>query len=275
MSKGKKIGQKVGLNLLALLASAMVAVPMLLVIINAFKGKREATSLTFALPTEWHFENFATVFKQGKLGMSFLNSLSYSLIAAIICIFVSVMAAIVLSRNRTKLHRAIYWLLIMGIAMPVNHVATMKVMQTLHLINTRAGLTLLYAATQIPFSVFLAYGFVSGLPAELDEAAVLDGCTPIQLATRILLPLLKPVLVTIFILVFMNCWNEFILPLYYMNSTTAWPMTLSIYNFFGRYESSWQLVCADILLTCLPVVIIYLLGQKQIIDGMTVGAVKG
>lgn len=263
------------LNLIAAAVSAMMLVPMLLVLINSFKSKREAASLTFALPREWHFENFKTVIEQGKLLTSLFNSLEYSLCAAILCVVLSVFAAWVLSRNRTRINRVIYWIIIMGIAMPVNYVSLMKVMQVLHLVNTRIGLILLYAAIQMPFSVFLCYGFVEGIPIDLDEAAVLDGSSPIQIAGYVLLPLLKPVLVTNFILVFMNCWNEFILPLYYMNTTTAWPMTLSIYNFFGRYSSEWNLVCADILLTCLPVIIVYLIGQQHIIEGMTIGAVKG
>lgn len=263
------------LNLIAIFVSAIMLVPLLLVVINAFKTKREAASLNFNLPAEWHFENFETVIKEGKLVASFLNSFQYAACAAILCIVVSVLAAWVLSRNRTKLNKFFYWIIIMGIAMPVNHVSLMKVMQVLHLVNTRIGLILLYTAIQIPFSVFLSYGFVEGVPVELDEAAVLDGSSAVQMAAYVMMPLMKPVLVTNFILVFMNCWNEFILPLYYMNTTTAWPMTLSIYNFFGRYASEWNLVCADILLTCLPVIIVYLIGQKYIIEGMTVGAVKG
>lgn len=263
------------LNLVAVMVSAVMLVPLLLVLINSFKSKREAASLNFKLPTEWHLENFQTVIEEGKLFTSFFNSLQYAACAAVLCVVLSVLAAWVLSRNRTSLNKLFYWIIIMGIAMPVNYVSLMKVMQILHLVNTRIGLILLYTAIQIPFSVFLSYGFVEGVPVELDEAAVLDGCTPIQMIGYLMFPLMKPVLVTNFILVFMNCWNEFILPLYYMNTTTAWPMTLSIYNFFGRYASEWNLVCADILLTCLPVIIVYLIGQKHIIEGMTVGAVKG
>lgn len=270
----KTIG-RILLNLVAWLVSIVVIVPLLLVLLNAFKDKREAASLSFSLPTKWCFDNFKTVIEQGKLLTSLFNSLEYALIAGVLCVLLAALAAFVLSRNRRKLHKAIYWIIIMGIAMPVNYAALMKVMQTLHLVNTRFGLILLYTAIQLPFSVFLCYGFVTNIPVELDEAAVLDGCSPLRMMIYVILPLLKPVLVTTFILVFMNCWNEFILPLYYMNTTTAWPMTLSVYNFFGRYSSQWNLVCADILLTCLPVVVVYLFGQKHIIGGMTVGAVKG
>ncbi|MGI6776536.1 MAG: carbohydrate ABC transporter permease [Acetivibrionales bacterium] len=141
--------------------------------------------------------------------------------------------------------------------------------------NTRIGLILVYAAIQIPFSVFLIYGFVGGIPVELDEASILDGCNSVQLFSLVILPLLKPVIITVFILNFLNTWNEFVLPLYYMNDSRSWPMTLSIYSFFGRFSSDWHLVCADIVLMCIPVVAVYIIGQKYIISGMTAGAVKG
>ena len=126
-----------------------------------------------------------------------------------------------------------------------------------------------------PFTVFLTYGFVSKVPQELDEAAILDGCTPGRLFFNIVLPMLKPAIITAGVLCFLNTWNEFIMPLYFLHSSEKWPMTLAIYNFFGQYEMSWNLICADVILTCAPVIIVYLTCQKYIIGGQTDGAVKG
>jgi len=123
--------------------------------------------------------------------------------------------------------------------------------------------------------VFLIYGFIGSIPRELDEAAIIDGCGPIRLFFSVILPLLTPVIVTVAVLNMLGTWNEFILPLYYLNSSANWPMTLAVYNFFGQYQSDWSLVSADILLTILPVVLIYLLGQRFILSGLTSGAVKG
>jgi len=159
--------------------------------------------------------------------------------------------------------------------MPMNFVTLTKVMQITHLINTQLGIIILYATTQIPFSVFVIYAFVETIPREMDEAAIIDGCSPLQLFFFIIFPLLTPALVTTAILSFLNIWSEFLLPLYFLNSSDKWPMTLAIYNFFGQYEADWSLVSADIVLTILPVIVIYLLGQRFIISGMTSGAVKG
>jgi raffinose/stachyose/melibiose transport system permease protein len=148
-------------------------------------------------------------------------------------------------------------------------------MQMTHLINTQIGMIILYAATQIPFNVFLIYGFVDAIPQELDEAAIIDGCTPLRLFFSIILPLLAPVIVTAGVLNFVGIWNDFLLPLYYLNNSAYWPMTLAVYNFFGQFQQDWNLVSADIVLTVVPVLAIYLIGQRFILSGLTAGAVKG
>jgi raffinose/stachyose/melibiose transport system permease protein len=163
----------------------------------------------------------------------------------------------------------------LGLAMPINYVTLTKIMQATNLVNTVVGIVLLYAATKIPFAVFLTYAFVETIPKELDEAAILDGCSPLTLFFNIIFPLLTPAWVTTAILSFLDFWSEFVLPLYFLQSSTKWPMTLAVYNFFGMFEARWNLVSADIVLTILPVIAVYLLGQRYIVSGMTTGAVKG
>ena len=199
----------------------------------------------------------------------------YSTASTVIGTLIAAMAAFVLSRRRTRMNRALYFFLIMGIALPINFFTLTAIMQWTHLINTRHGMIVLYSAMQIPFAVFLIYGFIESIPRELDEAATVDGCGPLQLFFTIILPLLTPVLVTAGILNFLGVWSDFIFPLYYLSSSANWPMTLAVYNFFGQYEQDWNLVSADILLTILPVIIVYLLGQRFILSGLTGGAVKG
>lgn len=273
--KTKRILQSILQNVIAWVVSLTVIVPVLLIIINAFKSDGEVLQMNLALPKVWNFGNFATVVEKGKLLQSFLNSLLYAGVSTIIAITLACMAAYVFSRRRTKGFNAVYMYVILGMVIPINYVALMKVVQLLHLNNSSIGIILLYVAMQTPFSVFLIYGFVSKLPVELDEAAVIDGCGPGTLFFRIIFPLLKPAVVTAAVLCFLNTWNEFVMPLYFLNSSEKWPMTLAVYNFFGQYEMSWNLICADVLLTCAPVLIIYLLGQKYIVGGQTAGAVKG
>ena len=274
--KAKRTVVTIITNAIAWIISLICLIPLLLIVFNSFKDKLSAAKMDLKLPAfPLQFENFSVVIEKGKLVQSFFNSMVYSTGSVALCLILSALAAYVLSRNATKLNSFLYMFIVLGITMPINYVALTKVMMFFHINNTRGGIILLYAAMQIPFSVFLMHGFVARIPIELDEAAVIDGCGPIRLFFIIVLPLLKPAVATVVVLTFLNTWNEFVSPLYFLGSSEKWPMTLSVYNFFGMYFMDWNLVCADILLTSLPVIMVYLLGQKYIVTGMTAGAVKG
>ncbi len=263
------------LNVSASGASLIALAPIYLVFVNALKTQPEASSMGVELPTNPQWGNFGTAIDHGKLVTAFFNSALYSIGGTVLAVLVSALAAYVLARHRSRRHVIIYLLLIMGIAIPTNYVTLMKVMQITHLIDSQIGMILLYAATQIPFSVFLIYAFIDSLPQELDEAAFIDGCSPLRTFFSIILPVLTPVLATCGILSILNIWNEFLMPLYFLNSTGTWPMTLAVYGFFGQFASDWSLVSADIVLTILPVILIYVVAQRWILSGISAGAVKG
>lgn len=271
----KRFLSAAAVNALAWALTLVMLAPLLLILFNSFKTSQAASDMNLSLPESLEWSNYTTVIERGKLTETFRNSVLYSCCSVLLCTLLSAMASYVLSRNRSRLHRFLYLFIVLGIAMPINFVTLMKVMQVTRLMNTRLGIVLLYTATQTPFNVFLIHSFVSKIPQEIDEAAILDGASPVQLFAVVILPLLKPVLVTVMVLTFLNTWNEFVMPLYFLGSSAKWPMTLAVYNFFGMYFKDWNLVCADIVLTCAPVVLVYLLGQKYIVAGMTAGAVKG
>ena len=212
--RGKKHVQIFLKNILAWLVSLIMLLPLALIVINAFKPEEEALALTLTLPVNWTLENFTVVIEKGKLLVSFLNSMLYSVGATLLTVTFASMAAYLMSRrNDSRFFRAVYMYLVLGIVIPINYVALMKVMQITHLNNNRLGIILLYTALQLPFMVFLIYGFVAKVPRELDEAAVMDGCGPIKLFFSIILPLLKPAVISSAVLCFLNTWNEFIMPL--------------------------------------------------------------
>ena len=255
--------------------SVLMFIPVYLVVVNSLKTDVDARSMGIGLPDSPKFGNYDVVIEEGKLGRAFFNSALYTVSATVLCVLCATAAATVLARNRTRLNRFLYLFLVIGIAMPINYVTLTKVMQVTHLVNTQFGIILLYAAFKLPFAVFVIYAFVHTVPVEVDEAAIIDGCSPFQLFWRITLPLLRPAWITVAILTFLDLWSEFIIPLYFLSSSDKWPMTLAVYNFFGIYESSWNLVSADVLLTILPVDLVFILGQRYIKSGMTAGAVKG
>lgn len=189
--KKKKTAVNVLKNVLAWMVSLIMLIPLVLIVVNAFKPDAEALTLTLSLPETWTFSNFATVIEKGKLIRSFLNSLLYAGCATVIAVVLGSMAAYIFSRRRDRFNNSVYMYMVLGIVIPINYVALMKVMQVTHLNNSVPGIILLYAATQLPFTVFLIYGFVSKVPTDLDEAAVIDGCGPVRLYFNIILPMLR------------------------------------------------------------------------------------
>ena len=262
-------------QLLAVFLSITVIVPMYMVVVNSFKTRREGNLMRMSLPSEWLWENYTTVIEQGKLVSSFFNSCLYAFTGAGGVVFIAALATYVLARRTDKLAKGIYLFLIIGLFLPVNFVTLIKIMSTIGLFGSRLGMILYYLGANAAFSVFVTYGYFGNVPRELDEAALIDGVGPLRTFISIIFPLLKPICVTVFVLTFIGIWSDFMTPLYLMNLTAMWPMNLAIYNFFGRYSSQWNLVFADIVLTVIPVFIIYLLCQKQIVSGLTSGAVKG
>ncbi|MFV0504094.1 MAG: carbohydrate ABC transporter permease [Lachnospirales bacterium] len=253
----------------------LVFVPMLIIVFNSFKTQGDAISMMFTLPKEWVFLNYVDVMEQVNIFGALKNSFIISCFTVIIATFLASLASFVLVRRKTKLHRFAYKFFLVGLVAPLNMVPAVLVMQKLHLMNSLQGLVLLYSALVLPFTVFLYYGFIGSIPREIDEAAIIDGCGPMSLFGKVIFPLLKPVTVTVIILNFMNAWNDFITPFYIINDSTKMPMTTMVYSFFGQFQRSWNYVCVIMVMIIIPIIIVYALGQKYIISGMTAGAVKG
>lgn len=261
-------------QLVCILLSATVIVPFYMVLINSFKTKAEAARMSLSLPEEWIFKNYLEVIEEGNLIQGFTNSLLYSLVATTLGVVCCAMAAFVLCRNRTKFNIFLYYFFLCGLFFPVNYVTLVRVLTGLHLNDTRTGIILVFTSGMISFCIFTIRNFVTSVPVELDEAAVIDGAGPLSLFFKVIMPLLKPTMVTCFILQFMGVWSNFLTPLYLSSKSKMFPMTMTVYQFFGKNKSYWNYIFADIILTCIPVVIVYMIGQKYIIGGMTSGAVK-
>jgi len=257
------------------LLSLTVLVPVVIVFLNSLKSQGEADLMNFALPAMWRFENFVTVIERGRILQSYMNSLIMSLTSGATLLLISSLSAFVLSRDKSRLHRGILAFFLVGLFAPLNMAPVFSTIRALGLINTRMGVVMMFIAVLIPFSTFLFYNFVDKIPRELDEAAIIDGCGPFRTFWSVLLPLLKPVSVTVLILNLVGTWNDFMIPLYLLYDSAKWPITLTIYDFLGRFSRDWSLVSANIVLTILPVLIMYVLGQSYIIKGMVSGSIKG
>lgn len=259
----------------AVLISSIFVVPLAAVVLTSFKSDAEAGAMNLAIPARLVWENYAIAIEQGKLTLSFANSLLYTVTSVFFLILFVSMAAFVISRRKNKITRLFYYFILLGLAIPASNITLMQIMKVLRLMNTRPGVILIYIAINAALALFLCTSYMGSIPREIDEAAIIDGCGAFSLFGRVILPLLKPIVATLFVLNTMNVWNDFSLPLYFLNNSRMWPMTLAVYNFFGRYSQQWNLVCADVVLTTLPIMLIFIFGQKYIVGGLTSGAVKG
>ncbi len=273
-NKRRRIVLKIIQQTVCITLSLAILAPIYMVLINSFKTKSEAARMSLSLPTEWMFENYLEVIEKGRLVQGFFNSLAYSGISTGIGVILCAMAAFVLARHRTRLNNFIYYFVLCGLFFPVNYVTLVRLFRTLELTDTRVGIIITFLSSMVPFCVFTMRNFVLSIPVSLDEAAIIDGAGPINLFFRVALPLLKPSIVTAFILQFMGVWSDFLTPLYLSSKSKLFPMTMAVYQFFGRNNSNWNYVFADIILTLIPVIAVYMLGQRYIVSGMTSGAVK-
>ncbi len=145
----------------------------------------------------------------------------------------------------------------------------------LNIYGTYFSIICLFIAIRLPFTVMTFSSFVKGVPRDIDEASIIDGCSFLQLVFRVLLPVMKPILVTNIVVSAIDIWNNFMIPLFFFGSSKKWTVSLTIYNFFGQYSRDWQYVFGALTLTILPMLILFLCLQKYIVEGMVAGAVKG
>jgi raffinose/stachyose/melibiose transport system permease protein len=265
---------KTGLFLLLFALSLIVFVPLAVMVFGSFKDSLEVTSFNASLPKVWHWDNYKTVVHEAKLPKAFWNSILISGVSLALTALVSSIASFVIARSRSKAANFLYYFLFVGTLAPMQVIPTIRLFQVGHLYGSYASVILIYAAINISFSCFLYIGFIRTIPRALDEAAILEGAGIGTMFFKILFPLLKPVNITIAILVFMGIWNDINLPIYFLPDPEKWTMPVSVYRFYGMYNSDWNLVFADLALTALPVVIVYLLGQRYIVSGLTAGALK-
>jgi raffinose/stachyose/melibiose transport system permease protein len=206
-----------------------------------------------------------------------LNSLIISFFKVPLGIFLAALIAYVLTRMRFRYQKVLFLLITFGTLIPIQITLAplFRIILNLGLINSLVGLLFPYIAFGIPFAVFILYGFFQGIPRDLDEAAFVDGASHFRIFWSIILPLSKPVLAALFILDFVATWNEFGMALVILHRQNTWTIPLAIMGFQGQFGSDHGPMNAAIVMTVLPVVIVYLLFQRYFVSGLLTGAVKG
>lgn len=248
------------------------------VIIASLKANNEFFRNVWGIPAVPQFENYVKVLTNYNLGSNLLNSLLVVLSAVAVLLAICAPAAYVLSRIKFTGSTMIGRIFTLGMGVPYQLllVPLFFMMLPLKLLNTLQGLTLLYISLSIPFTIFMMQGFFKTLPHQLEEAAMIDGCSPMQTFFRIMLPLGNPALITAGIFNFIFLWNEFLLALTFVSDSSKFTLSVGLYSLQGsmQYTGDWVSLFAGFVVVALPTLVVYLLMSRQVIDGLTMGAVK-
>lgn len=250
-------------------------VPFFWAVVNSFKENDEILVQPFSLPRVWKVTNYLDAWVGAHMETYFINTALYTVISTAVLLLISAMAAYIVARVKTGL--ALYTYFTLGIMIPVQAIILplFITMRDFGLANTRISIILVYIALNISISIFILAGFMKTLPKELEEAAKIDGCTRYGTFFRIMLPLSMPGLATIGILAFLGNWNEYLVPLILLTDKKLKVISLGVQDLRGMYSQDYGLITAGIVISFLPVVLVYIAFQEKVIAGMTAGAVKG
>ncbi|MEX2415130.1 MAG: carbohydrate ABC transporter permease [Paenibacillaceae bacterium] len=253
-------------------------VPFYFVILTAVKDKKEASLLDLSWPSAIHiWENMKTVItvRDFMLIRAFYNSSMLTLFSIMGLVVVCSMAGYVMQRRTDRFTPVLNFLVLAGLIIPPAIVPTIWVLDGMGLFKTMTGMVLVEVALGFPFCVLLYKGFMATIPREIDEAAVVDGCSGFKLYYRIIFPLLQPVTATIIVISAVNIFNDFVNPLYFLPGAKNVTVQLTLYNFQSQFVTQWNLLFMNILLITIPPLILFMIFNKKIVSGMTSGAVKG
>jgi len=257
----------------------VILYPFLFVLFSSVKtSNQEIAARPFGLPESLQWTNYANAWVNAKISTYFLNSLYIGLLSACLSILLAAMLAFAISRMRyRRLSMLLFQLVLLGMLIPNNALLLpiYGMMRELHILDTHLALIVPYTANAIPFSVIILTAFMRALPGEIEEAAVMDGLSPLGLFAKIMVPLTLPALVTIFIINFLGNWNEFLLANYFLSDDALMTLPVGMVGFRDAYNTNYAQMSAGIVFSVLPVLILYAILQEKIIEGVTAGSVKG
>ena len=260
------------------IAALLFVAPIFIIFNYSFKGKKELyLSSPLAFPESLNFDNYAAAYKKLDLATTFTNTMIYTVLSVLILAILCGTTAWAIARCRRKFFQFCYIYFIIGILIPYQalFLPIYMIGYSLHLTNTRFGIIFMYVATGISFGVFLMNSFMSTVPLELEEAARIDGCSVFRTYFSVVLPLLKPAMATLVIMQAFQIWNDYLLASLYVSKKQLKTLTVAIHSLFSAQSSDYTTAMAAIVISVLPIAILFLSLQKYFIKGMTVGAVKG
>ena len=261
-----------------LIAAALFTLfPLLMALMNSFKTNRELLTNVMSWPESFGLDNYIKTFKKMHYGRSFINTFILAGLSVTLMILFSALAGWRICRTKSRLSSFLLKLFIFSMLIPFSSIMIplYKVTLSLEIKNSLVGLSFVYAGLGVSMAIFLYNGFVKSIPAEMEEAAAIDGCNMLQTFFLIVMPMLKPVTATIAITNVLWVWNDFLLPLVVISDSKKYTLLLSTNTLFGQYSSDWTAILSALILSVMPVIVFYAVFQKNILQGISDGAVKG
>lgn len=258
------------------IASFTSLLPIALAVMNALKTTVEISNSPLALPARLHWENFTSAWKNAALGPSLLHSVEVAALTIILVCATAAPCAYVLARQQGRGWRLLTFYFMATITVPVQLYLypLYFIFAKLGLVNSIPAVALIYTAMFSPFSIFLLRTYVLSIPYALEEASEVDGATPWQKFYYVILPMMRPGLLTVAIIVGLNAWNEFVIAVTFLQNNDNVTAIVKFYSLTGQYSTDWGEMLAAAVIIVLPVVLVFVLLQRRFIDGMTAGAVK-
>jgi len=246
-------------------------------VMTSVKTNQEIMYSSFALPRQIHWQNYVEAWKTANMRTYFMNSIVVTVVSIVLTIFISSLISFVLAKFRFRFRNILYSLFIIGMLIPLQSILVPLFIQMrfLGLLDSLWSLVLSYTAFGLPMAIFILESFMRVFPDEVLEAGILDGCSPLRIFLQIVLPMSRPAIASVTILSFLNNWKEFAFALIFISEETKKTLPLGLYNFLGTETNNYAGLMAALIIASLPVLVMYVFLQEQVIKGMTAGAVKG
>jgi raffinose/stachyose/melibiose transport system permease protein len=262
--------------IIAFLFATISLYPILLMILSSFKPNMEIMMSPLALPKKFSLETYQNLLDRVPFMTYFYNSVFVSVVSVLLILITTSLAAFYIARYTFWWNNILFFLFLMGMMIPIKLgiVPLFMLMKDLGLTNSLWSLILMYTATGIPISILILTGFFRTMPAELEEAARIDGASDLRVLWNVVLPLMRPALGTVMIINFIGSWNDFFFPLIFITDDLKKTIPVGMLSLFGEYSADWGALFAGLTLSSLPMMILFFIASKQFMEGLTAGAVK-
>lgn len=258
-------------------AALAVFLPILWLFLTSMKTRQELAQNTWGFPKVWEVSNYVIAWTKTRIPLYMLNSVRATVLSIVLTVVLATPVSFVLSRFRFKFKNVLYYFFIAGMMIPIHStvIPIYQMVGRLNMNNSLEALSLIYGAYRIPISIFILEGFMTGIPRELEECAVIDGASTWDIFYKIIAPISKDGVVTIAILTLLSSWNELLLSMLLISDPLKKTLPNGLMGFITEYNSEYTQLAAGIMISIIPAVLFYIFAQEKIEKGMIAGAVKG